>query len=106
LTVKVKGYAWSGGGNGIIRVDISVDDGHTWQDATLKKVDQEQGQGWAWALWECDVAIPKGHSGPIDIVAKATDESCNTQPERAEGIWNLRGVVCNTWPKVNITVKD
>jgi sulfite oxidase len=106
LTVKVKGYAWSGGGNGIIRVDISVDDGHTWQDATLKKVDQEPGQGWAWALWECDVAIPKGHSGPIDIVAKATDESCNTQPERAEGIWNLRGVVCNTWPKVNITVKD
>lgn len=104
LTVKIKGYAWSGGGNGIVRVDVSVDNGHTWQDATLKKVNQQPGRCWAWTLWECDVEIPKGHTGPIEIVAKATDESCNTQPERAEGIWNLRGVACNTWPKLKMTI--
>eukprot|EP00889_Picochlorum_renovo_P003723 jgi/Picre1/30753/NNA_006114.t1 len=106
LTVTVKGYAWSGGGNGIIRVDVSTDDGKTWQDASLKKVHQQSGRAWAWTLWECDVEIPKGHIGPLDIVAKATDESCNTQPERAEGIWNLRGVVCNTWPRIRIDIKE
>ena len=106
LTVSVKGYAWSGGGNGIVRVDVSVDGGTTWQDADLKKVNQEPGRGWAWALWECDVEIPKGHKGPIDVVAKATDESCNTQPERAEGIWNLRGVCCNTWPRIHLDIVD
>jgi sulfite oxidase len=106
MTVGVKGYAWSGGGNGIIRVDVSIDNGATWQDATLKKVDQEPGRGWAWALWECDVEIPKGHKGPLSVVAKATDESCNTQPERADGIWNLRGVCCNTWPKIELDIVD
>lgn len=106
LTVTVKGYAWSGGGNGIIRVDVSTDGGKTWQDANLKKVHQQSGRAWAWTLWECDVEIPKGHLGPLDIVAKATDDSCNTQPERAEGIWNLRGVVCNTWPRIRIDIKE
>ncbi len=106
LTVTVKGYAWSGGGNGIVRVDVSVDGGTTWQDATLKKIDQQPGRGWAWALWECEVEIPKGHTGPIDVVAKAMDESCNTQPERAEGIWNLRGVCCNTWPRIRLEISD
>jgi len=104
LTVKVKGYAWSGGGNGIIRVDVSVDGGKTWQDATLRRVNQESGRSWAWTLWECDVVVPSTHQGPMDIVAKATDESCNTQPEQAEGVWNLRGVACNTWPKVTVEV--
>lgn len=105
LTVLVKGYAWSGGGNGIIRVDVSIDGGQTWQDANLERVKQDAGRSWAWALWQCEVEIPKDHEGPLHIVAKATDESCNTQPERAEGIWNLRGVACNTWPKVTVNVQ-
>lgn len=40
----VKGYAWSGGGQGIIRVDVSADGGKTWQDAELKKVPQKRGE--------------------------------------------------------------
>jgi sulfite oxidase len=106
LRVPVKGYAWSGGGNGIVRVDVSVDGGSTWQDATLRKIAQQPGRGWAWALWECDVQVPKGHKGALDVVAKATDESCNTQPERADSIWNLRGVCCNTWPRIQLDIVD
>jgi len=30
-TVEVKGYSWSGGGRGIIRVDVSADGGKTWK---------------------------------------------------------------------------
>jgi sulfite oxidase len=39
-TFKIKGYAYSGGGNSIDTVRVSLDDGKTWQQATLKKLDQ------------------------------------------------------------------
>jgi len=29
--VTARGYAWSGGGRDVIRVDVSLDDGNTWQ---------------------------------------------------------------------------
>lgn len=103
--VLVKGYAWSGGGNGIIRVDVSADAGKTWHTAELRNAGQEPGRVWAWTLWQAEVPVPKGHKGPLTIVAKATDESCNTQPERADAVWNLRGVACNTWPKVTVNVE-
>ena len=108
-SVTVKGYAWSGGGNGIIRVDVSSDNGQNWTTAELKKVaGQEVGRGWAWTLWEAEVPVSKrvkcGEA--VTIVAKAVDESYNTQPERADAIWNLRGVCCNTWPKVTVTVEE
>lgn len=104
--VMVKGYAWSGGGNGIIRVDVSSDNGETWHTAELKKrAGEESGRAWAWALWEAEVPVPKGHKGELKIVAKATDESCNTQPERADAVWNLRGVACNTWATVVVNVE-
>ena len=33
--LKVKGFAWSGGGRGIVRVDVSIDEGKTWITAEL-----------------------------------------------------------------------
>jgi hypothetical protein len=160
----VKGYAWSGGGQGIIRVDVSADGGETWHTAELQKVPQKRGEaavlaatvfwqqhntashlgilaglrsfcrggsmavlhavavrqhaqhgsmsllaprltlvsclhfyayayapatchlcasragrGWAWALWEATIPLPKGTKGPLELVCKATDESYNTQ---------------------------
>jgi sulfite oxidase len=39
--IDVKGYAWSGGGRGIVRVDVSSDGGATWHTAELRKPDQE-----------------------------------------------------------------
>lgn len=35
--VTIKGYAWSGGGNKIVRVDITGDGGKTWQTAELEQ---------------------------------------------------------------------
>ncbi|CEM13750.1 unnamed protein product [Vitrella brassicaformis CCMP3155] len=34
--VTVKGYAWSGGGRAIIRVDVTIDGGVTWHEANLR----------------------------------------------------------------------
>ena len=38
--VAVRGYAYSGGGRNIIRVDVSADNGQTWHVATIDNPDQ------------------------------------------------------------------
>lgn len=53
-----KGYAWSGGGRGIIRVEASLDEGKTWHVAKLNKLPQQPGRAWAWTLWEVNVPLP------------------------------------------------
>ena len=37
LLPTVRGYAFSGGGHAIVRVDVSADGGKTWQTAELIK---------------------------------------------------------------------
>lgn len=104
--VTVRGYAYSGGGQGIVRVDVSVDEGKTWQTAQLKRVPQRPGRSWAWTLWETTIHLPEDlPNGSIKLCCKATDESYNTQPENAAGVWNLRGVVCNSWHSVQVEVQ-
>ena len=38
LEVKVRGYAYSGGGQAVIRVDVSIDGGETWTTADLEPI--------------------------------------------------------------------
>ena len=38
--VIVRGYAWAGGGKGVIRVDITADGGQNWTSADLQHVKQ------------------------------------------------------------------
>lgn len=84
-----QGYAYSGGGRGIVRVDVSVDGGENWTTATLKEGShQPMHRAWAWTLWECDVDLPK--SDNIELICKATDASYNVQPDSVKAIWNLR----------------
>lgn len=42
----------------------------------------------------------------MDIVCKATDGSYNSQPDRVEGIWNLRGLLSNAWHHVKVDVDE
>jgi hypothetical protein len=42
-SITVKGYAWSGGGRGIERVDVSSDGGKTWKTASLTRPGQRPG---------------------------------------------------------------
>ncbi len=104
--VTVKGYAWSGGGRGIIRVDVSINAGKSWIDATLHDAKQPMHREWGWTLWEITVPIPKDHSGKLDVICKALDTSHNVQPETAVGIWNLRGLVHNAWHHIQVKVPD
>lgn len=106
-SVTLKGYAWSGGGRGIVRVDVSADGGSTWHQAELGQgQEQPLDQAWAWTLWEADVPLlaPLEAGRHVELVCKATDASYNTQPPEVAAIWNLRGILNNAWHRVSLDV--
>ena len=99
--LNIKGFAWSGGGRGIIRVDVSIDGGKTWNSATLKEgSEQNLNRAWAWTFWELNVDLDKIND-KMKIICKATDSSYNTQPERSDLAWNVRGLNNNSWHKID-----
>lgn len=101
--ISLKGYAWSGGGRGIVRVDVSLDGGKTWQAADLEG-ENKLHRAWAWKLWQATLPLPEG-ADSLQICVKAVDSSYNAQPDSVAPIWNLRGVLSNAWHRVNVTVK-
>jgi len=115
IEITVRGYAWSGGGRNIARVDVSADDGLSWHTAELNPdagANQPYNKAWAWTLWESTFVLPpavaaavaaKGET-EVSLLCRAVDASYNSQPERGESIWNLRGVVNNAWHRVPIRV--
>ncbi|KAJ0023680.1 hypothetical protein NQD34_003579 [Periophthalmus magnuspinnatus] len=112
--VTLKGYAWSGGGREVVRVDVSIDGGKTWKIAQLKSSDKEQtagatapppGQAWAWKLWELTVPLP-ADTEEMEVVCKAVDSSYNMQPDSILPIWNLRGVLSNAWHRVKVKIQE
>ena len=65
----LKGFAWSGGGRKIIRVDVSIDGGVSWQNAHLNEEAMQQlsGRAWAWTPWSLSVDIPEHHGGKLQV---------------------------------------
>ncbi|KAK7260611.1 hypothetical protein RIF29_26809 [Crotalaria pallida] len=107
--VKISGYAASGGGRGIERVDVSIDGGKTWIEASRSQksgipyiTDDDNSDKWAWVLFEVTADIL--HS--TEVIAKAVDSSANVQPEKVEDIWNLRGILNTSWHRIQVQVAD
>ena len=108
--VQIEGYAYSGGGREIQRVDISLDGGETWDQARLNQDDLklEQGQrAWCWKRWRYEGKLPEDALPEGDkekrttFVVKATDDAYNTQPETHKSIYNLRGNLATAWHRVD-----
>lgn len=104
----IKGYAYSGGGNKIIRVDVTSDEGKSWISADLEQLPDDEavssGRHYAWTLFSARVPIKKGQKY-VEIWSKAIDSNYNCQPESFKNIWNLRGVVSNAYSRVGINMK-
>jgi sulfite oxidase len=103
--VEVQGYAFSGGGRKIVRVDVSADEGRTWHQAELLKDEAKGNKSWAWTRWRWVVPWKVveqegGRHGAQGFVVKAVDEVYNTQPERYEPQWNFRGNLTSAWHRV------
>lgn len=84
----VKGYATPGSCGNVHRVEITIDEGKTWQSAEIV---YQEGR-WSWTLWEAEV---DGVEECGRVYSRAIDCAGNVQPR--EGIWNFRGVGYNGW---------
>ncbi|MBO0880573.1 MAG: sulfite oxidase, partial [Mycobacterium sp.] len=96
-SLNILGYAFSGDGAGIARVDVSLDEGRTWRDAKLAS----ESSRWAWRHWSLTVET---QPGPLVVIARAWDTNGATQPESAVSIWNPKGYVNNSWARVCLDV--
>ena len=104
-TVTVEGWAWSGGGRGIARVDVSGDDGETWHTAELGEgSEQSPARAWAWTFWRAELPVAAAREQRAVLCCRATDASYNVQPPRIAPFWNKRGLNNNSWHRVPVTV--
>ena len=80
--VPIRGSAYAGEA-GIQKVDVSIDDGKTWNPARLIGLQQI----YAWRHWE--YLWHAKQKGEFTIMARATDTDGSQQPETAH--WNMLG---------------
>ncbi|MGH8136501.1 MAG: sulfite oxidase [Steroidobacteraceae bacterium] len=95
--VMIRGVAWTGEDRRIARVEVSMDDGTTWQPARLTGKDLP----YAWRSWQV-IWQPKG-AGPAEILCRATDDRGATQPMASP--WNPSGFLWNGVDRVRVEVR-
>ncbi len=92
---RIQGYAITGEGTPVERVELSVDGGKTWTTANIV----ERADPYAWCFWEVTVALAPGD---CRLIVRAWDASKQTQPEDMSRVWNFAGYMNNAWHRVNI----
>ncbi|KAL3677714.1 hypothetical protein R1sor_020670 [Riccia sorocarpa] len=100
-TFSITGYAYSGSGKKISRVEVSLDSGKTWNFCSVGYPTQptKHGKYWSWCFWETRVDV-KELVERSEIVVRAWDSAMNTQPETPS--WNFLGTMNNCWYRVKI----
>ncbi|XP_013133275.1 PREDICTED: probable sulfite oxidase, mitochondrial isoform X2 [Papilio polytes] len=99
--VHLEGYAYSGGGARVVRVDVSADGGRSWAEARLQQDAAPHGHHYAWTLWSARLPVA-AHATQTELWVKATDGNFNTQPENFEHIWNIRGILANAYHRITV----
>lgn len=94
--LNIQGVAWAGEAD-IVRVEVSVDGGASWQKAQLAG-DQAR---YAWRLWNFGWKAP--NAGDFVIAARATDSQGRTQPSTP--VWNPSGYLSNAVDQVRVHVQ-
>ncbi|KIX04139.1 uncharacterized protein Z518_07693 [Rhinocladiella mackenziei CBS 650.93] len=118
-TYRARGYAYSGGGRRITRVEISLDQGKLWRLANIDYIEDRYRQverdlfggrldmSWretcfCWCFWSIDLPT-SDVAAAKDIFVRAMDESMNVQPR--DMYWSVLGMMNNPWFRVTITVE-
>lgn len=93
--VELRGRAWSGSG-AIERVEVSLDAGQTWADASLDALPEPYAwRGWSFR-WR---AVP----GELELCSRATDGTGAIQPLEPE--WNVGGYMNNAVQRIAVLVR-
>ena len=96
-TATLRGFAFSGAPD-IAKVELSDDDGASWQPAALDPRHEPH----AWRLWKFDWTPRR--SGAATLLVRATDGRGSVQPRNP--VWNQSGYLSNGWDSVAIEVSD
>mmetsp|Transcript_4059 Transcript_4059/g.7111 ORF Transcript_4059/g.7111 Transcript_4059/m.7111 type:complete len:889 (-) Transcript_4059:1473-4139(-) len=105
----MRGYAYSGGGRKITRVEVSFDGGRVWELCNVDRPEEkfshttQYGRYYCWAFWTYKVQTKRfleTAMGSGELLCRAWDESNNTQP--ANLTWNLMGMGNNPHFRVKI----
>jgi DMSO/TMAO reductase YedYZ molybdopterin-dependent catalytic subunit len=94
--IAVGGFAWAGE-HDITKVDVSIDNGQTWQAARLTG---EQAK-FTWRRFEFAFNATKPQS--YLVLSRATDSAGNMQPAVSQ--WNPSGYLWNQYDSVRVEVK-
>jgi len=97
--ITVKGAAWSGDMGPVTEVQVSVDNGRTWNSASLYRDQQTQ---FGWRQWEYSWAPAR--EAYYTVMSRARDVSGAVQPLAQE--WNPSGYGWNVVSRVGIDVRS
>lgn len=121
-TYKVRGYAYSGGGKRITRLEVTLDKGRSWRLASVNYPEDQYRNApdgdelyggkmdmwwretcFCWCFWELDIAISE-LADASDIMIRAMDEGLMTQPR--DMYWTVLGMMNNPWYRLVIHKED
>ncbi|CAI6233070.1 unnamed protein product [Periconia digitata] len=113
----VRGYAYSGGGRRITRVQISLDQGKHWRLANIDYAEDKyrayedhqifkgrldmdwREASFCWCFWDLKILVEELKDAK-DIVVRAMDESMCIQPR--DMYWSVLGMMNNPWYRIAI----
>jgi nitrate reductase (NAD(P)H) len=100
---EVAGYAYTGGGRAISRVEVTWDEGTNWYLADIERKEKptDYGMYWCWIWWTFKIPV-SDFIGAKELWCRAWDESNNPQP--LNPTWNLMGMGNNQVFRVKIHI--
>ena len=98
---ELAGYAYTGGGRKVTRVEITTNGGVNWQMCELVRKERptDHDMYWCWLWWSLKIPVAD-LVGCKEISCRAWDESHNAQPN--DPTWNLMGMGNNQVFKVRV----
>lgn len=97
-SIRLRGWAYSGGGHWPIRVEVSGDGGSIWYECPWEKLTKKYYHGWR--LWEID--LPVDAEGWLEFCVRTWDNALNTQPTFVRSAWNWDLHVTSSCHRISI----
>ncbi len=119
--LPIQGYAYTGGGRRIARVEISLDDGYTWKCASIHYPEDlyrmypiqdhpyfgtldlsSSEMSFAWCFWRLDIDVQADLIGKeVKVISvRAMDEGLATMPR--DMYWNATSMMNSWWFRVAV----
>lgn len=119
--LAIEGYAYTGGGRRITRVELTLDDGGTWQLCDISYPEDlyrmypiqnhpyfgsidlsSTDMSFSWCFWKADVDVKSllGHRDAGFVAVRAMDEALSIMPR--DMYWNVTSMMNSWWFRVAV----